>query len=393
MIDLYKEKQDCCGCTACMNICPERAITMKPDREGFLYPEIDTIKCIECGLCKKVCAFQGGYDTSSNFETPFAYAVKHADDDIRRTSASGGLFTAISDYILNKNGVVYGAAFDDEFKVVHQRAETSDERAKFKGSKYVQSELKYIFSNVKEDLVKDKWVLFTGTPCQTAGLKSYLAGRNTDKLILCDVLCYGIAGNKVWHDYIGFLEHKHNDKLLHYNSRYKWRGTNIRANFVSGKVLDNTLDVLVYPTIYYSCLAHRISCHSCKFMNFRRPSDITIGDFWGIEKTMPEFADDTGVSLLLINTWKGKEVFESIKNKLIIRESNTNDCLQPTLQHPDKSSSQRNAFWNDYSKHGYKYVFKKYTGYGYKNRIKSKTYIILRKTGLLKFVKKIRRRV
>lgn len=173
-MEVYQSKYQCSGCTACMNSCPVNAITMVADREGFKYPTINESICNECDLCKKICPFHEGDAGDTNLHIPTVYAARHANYDIRLASSSGGMFTALSDYILNKNGVVYGAAFDSEFRVCHQKAETTKERDKFRGSKYVQSDLGNIFTDVKTELDRKRDVLFTGTPCQIAGLKAYL---------------------------------------------------------------------------------------------------------------------------------------------------------------------------------------------------------------------------
>ena len=169
MITVFDKKEDCCGCTACKSICPTQAITMKSDEEGFLYPKIDQELCMDCGLCRKVCVLQNGYDTSNSFTRPKVYALKHKSDKVRKNSSSGGAFTAISDYVLSKAGIIYGATYNEELRVIHQCAETTEGRNKFRGSKYVQSDLEEVFSQINENLKNYRYVLFTGTGCQVAG--------------------------------------------------------------------------------------------------------------------------------------------------------------------------------------------------------------------------------
>ncbi len=212
---------DCCGCTACASICAHDAITMQPDKLGFLYPKVDITKCVECGLCEKVCAFNDNYDKSLNVEKPQAYAVRHKSMDEIATSRSGAAFIAISDYFLERGGVVYGVGFKDHFRVVHKRATTKAERDEFKGSKYVQSDLTGIFRQVRKDLKDGLLVCFSGTPCQTAGLNSYVGKKLRENLFLVDIVCHGVPSPLVWEDYLNYLENKYGSDISYVNFRDK----------------------------------------------------------------------------------------------------------------------------------------------------------------------------
>lgn len=393
MISVFDRKEDCCGCTACKHICPTHAIEMVSDQEGFLYPEINQKLCIDCGLCKQVCAFQNGYDVSTNFSIPEVYAAKHKKEDIRMSSTSGGAFTAISDFVLKNEGVIFGVAFDENMNVIHKAANTSDERDMFKGSKYVQSDLKDVYKEIKELLNTGRQVLFTGTPCQTAGLKSFLAKDNTEKLILCDIVCHGVPSPLIWREHIKHLGGKKRIKVMSYNFRDKligWRGTNVTIKFTN-KMYKNDSLARTYTNLYFSHNILRPACHSCKYTNMERPSDITIADFWGIEKHIPEFDDNKGISLVLINSAKGKEVFGNIENELIIRRSNERDCLQPQLREPSKPSPNRSEFWKEYESNGYRYVIKKYGGYNLKSICKITSKNILDKIGVLSIIRRVRK--
>jgi coenzyme F420-reducing hydrogenase beta subunit len=387
MITLYTKKENCSGCTACMNICSKNAISMQVDEEGFLYPHINNELCVECGLCTRICPFHDDYSTNENFDTPLVYAVKHKSDDVRLSSSSGGMFTAISDYVLDENGVIYGVDFDENFVVCHKRATTVNERDKFKGSKYVQSDLNQIFKAVKDDLILNRYVLFTGTPCQTAGLYSYLNNKvNTKKLFMCDIVCHGTPSPKIWREYINFMTAKHKKKISQYHFRYKWRGINVLMKFNDGSSIHNKNDLLTFINLFFSHVVLRPSCHNCKFTNFHRPSDITIADFWGIEKCKPEFEDNKGVSLVLLNTPKGQRLFDEIKRELVYEVSNAKDCPHPNLQHPSVASPKREEFWNDYYKYGFVYVIKKYVDYGLVAQSKILVKKILRKMKLAKYI-------
>lgn len=233
-------KSQCCGCTACASICPHNAISMEPDVLGFLYPIVDEQKCTNCGLCEKVCAFNEHYDTSLNLSQPDAYAARHKNMQEVETSRSGAAFIAISDWILKKDGVIYGVGYTDHFRVVHKRATTREERDEFKGSKYVQSDLRGIFQQVKADLKSGRIVLFSGTPCQTSGLASYIGNKLRENLYLVDIVCHGVPGPFVWRDYIAYLEKKHGDRICWVNFRDKqkfgWKAHKESFKYVKGGV-------------------------------------------------------------------------------------------------------------------------------------------------------------
>lgn len=353
------DKADCCGCTACASICVHDAIAMKPDTLGFLYPVVDKEKCVDCGLCEKVCAFNDHYDVSQNLPKPDAYAARHKDICEVETSRSGAAFIAISDYILESGGVVYGAGYTDHFRVVHKRATTKEERDEFKGSKYVQSDLGHVFRQVKEDLKNGLTVLFSGTPCQTAGLNSYIGKKLREHLVLVDIVCHGVPGPYLWRDYIAYLEKKQGDKICWVNFRdkkkYGWSAHRETFKFVKGG------GKMSFTYLFYQHIMFRSSCGKCHYTNTKRPSDITLADFWGWEKTDPNInKDDKGVSLVLINTEKGREIFDAIKNQMTVVPAKLENCMQPNLQHPSYPHPNCVEFERDYAHKGFVYVMKKY---------------------------------
>ena len=362
---------DCCGCTACASACPHDAITMRPDALGFLYPQTDETKCVNCGLCEKVCAFNDSYDKSLNLDTPIAYAARHKDMNEVESSRSGAAFIAISDYILENGGVVYGAGYTDHFRVVHKRAINKEERNEFKGSKYVQSDLNTVFRQVKKDLQNGQTVLFSGTPCQTAGLNSFISKHLRKNLILVDIVCHGVPGPYLWRDYIAFLEKKHGASICWVNFRdkqaYGWQAHRETFKFVNGGGQKMSFTFLFYKHIMF-----RKSCEKCPYTNLKRPSDITLADFWGWEKTDAKLnRDNKGISLILLNTEKGKELFDAVKDKMNISPVNLQNCLQGNLIRPTKADPQRDKFEYDYSRKGFKYVYYKYgeEGWRYKTSI------------------------
>lgn len=352
------DSKDCCGCTACASICTHDAIKMEPDGLGFLYPKVDESKCVECGLCEKVCQFNDNYDKTLNYPTPIAYAARHKDVEEIMKSRSGAVFVALSDYILEQGGIIYGAGYKDHFRVAHKRATNKTERDEFRGSKYVQSDLRGVFKLVKEDLKNGMTVLFTGTPCQTSGLNAYVGKKLRQKLILVDIVCHGVPGPYIWRDYIAFLEKKQGKKIIVVNFRDKalfgWRDHKESYLFEGG-------GKMTFTYLFYKHITFRHSCGVCHFTNLNRPSDITLADFWGWENNVPDMnADDKGISLVLVNTEKGKALLDQISSSLDIKEVNLANCLQPNLQYPSRIHPCRKMFEKYYIKHGLEKTINKY---------------------------------
>lgn len=344
---------------------------MVEDPEGFKYPHVNEDRCISCGLCVKTCpviAREKETITLNNIST--AYAMKHKDETILENSTSGGIFTALSDKILDMGGVIYGAAFDENMEVRHIRAVDSEDRDKMRGSKYVQSDIEGIFSLIKQDLLNGKYVLFSGTPCQIEGLKLFLRGR-TDNLLCVDLVCHGVPSPKILKDYFRLLERNAHSQIIRYqfrSKRWTWHVHREIAFFENGKEKSTEL----WPSIYYSRLATRPSCHNCKFTNLHRSGDITIADCRGIDKISPDFGSNEGVSLVLINTDKGCEALNEIKNEIELEEVNIQDVLQPPMRCSSTPNPQRDLFWKVYLEKGLQEALYAMWGrfYPLKNRIK-----------------------
>lgn len=362
----FTDKSQCCGCTACTSICPKQAITMQPDGLGFLYPIINKNKCIECGLCEDVCTFNSHYE-KSDFSVPEVYAVRHKNISEIETSRSGAVFIALSDWILEKGGIVYGVGYTNHFRAIHKRATTKQQRDEFKGSKYVQSDLNTVFIQIKNDLKQGLYVLFSGTPCQTSGLRSYLKKIkvDVDKLFIVDLVCHGVPAPYIWRDYLTYIERKKHKKVTSVDFRDKSK-CGWAAHKESFTFSDKTVVCSTYSDLFCKGIMFRHSCGNCYFANLNRPSDVTIADFWGWEKVDTEFnADDKGVSLLLINSAKGKFWFDQIKAQVYFLSTDVEHCLQPNLQYPSVIHSLRNQFEEDYIKKGFIYVGKKYGNLGF----------------------------
>lgn len=353
------KKETCCGCSACSQACPTNAISMVEDDRGFLYPVIAEDKCVDCGLCKKVCNFTAFVDEEI---VPDCYAVRHKDENEVRTSRSGAAFMALADFVLEQNGVVFGAEFSDPKTVIHKSEKTKDGVNKFKGSKYVQSDMGNCFTECVEYLKAGKVVLFSGTPCQVHGLLSFLNNKriSKDKLITVDIVCHGVPSRKLWREYVAEMERRHKVDIVSANFRNKelfgWKDH--KESFVFSD--DTTTTTTTWTTSFYNHVMFRESCYECPYTTPYRNSDITIADYWGIENNAAEFDDDKGVNLLLIHTAKGQEVFEKINEKLLYRKTNLSTSMQPNLLHPSEKGNGYECFWNDYGRLSTRNFFAKY---------------------------------
>lgn len=359
-------KSNCCGCTACASICNHDAITMKPDELGFLYPSVDITKCVNCGLCDNVCQFQDNYKRYDNFDIPEVYQFRLDSDSELRKSQSGGAFFAIADKFLNDGGVVYGAAFTGTWRVIHQKVTDSQSLDKLRMSKYVQSDIRGIFPKIKEELKSGIKVLFSGTACQVAGLKSYVPKRLHENLFCIDIICHGVPSPKIWEDYLQYLQEKRNSKIIRAcfrDKRFGWHGARESFLFENGKEeFRRTSNYL-----YFSGLSLRESCSHCHYTNLKRVGDITVGDQWGIPKDSL-YEDDKGLSLVLVNSEKGKKLFENLQQ--IAEKITIEECVQPQLQRPSKLHPSHCNFVEDYKHRGFVYIAKKYGDLGWRYKRK-----------------------
>lgn len=357
METLVKDKMDCCGCSACMNSCPQNAIAMQPDADGFLYPTIDSEKCMDCGICLKVCSFKNREEKLPNIKKVFA--LQHNSKDVLKTSTSGGAFTAISDVLLERGAVVFGALLDDNFDVYHVVVRTKEERDKLKGSKYVQSDLKSTYKEIKEFLSRDTTVMFVGTPCQVSELYTYL-GKDDAGLFTIDFICHGTPSLLLFKEHIAYLENKYNKKAIFYKFRDKKYGwTHTESIGFSGGVTCSSFSVLKLKTLFYSNLTLRPSCYACKYANFHRDADITIGDYWGVEKAHKIY-DSKGTSLLIVNSDKGDKMLSSLAGSCKLIPSDIKLAMQNGIKHPPRMPKNRDEFWKLFHASGYKVAVDKY---------------------------------
>lgn len=379
MINITSPK-DCCGCEACVQICPKKCISMKCDSEGFLYPEVDDSTCIDCGLCEKVCPVINQYGTQKPLRV---CAAKNNNETERLSSSSGGVFILVAKEILKKGGVVFGAKFDDDFNVVHDYCETEEELCKFQGSKYVQSRIGNAYTQVKKFLTEGRKVLFSGTSCQIAGLKHFLR-KEYDNLFTIDVVCHGVPSPLVWKNYLNeikcakrkigkntvpFSLNETSVKLTDVSFRDKsngWKKFGFKITYVASKATENSVSkspinkhTLIEPFYdnifmkgFLQNLYLRPSCHYCSAKAGKSHSDITIADYWGIQNYHPQFDDDKGAGLVLVNSTKGEQLYSSLNlNSINTAYENGlrhNPCIERSVSEP----KYRSLFWKLYSQKG-----------------------------------------
>lgn len=305
------------------------------------------------------------------WEKPKVYAVKNINETVRMSSRSGGIFPALSDTILEEQGVVYGCILNEKFEAVHVRADNKTERDKMCGSKYVQSKMGDTYKKVKLDLQSDKKELFSGTSCQVAGLKAFL-GKEYDNLLCVDIVCHGVPSLKVWKKYIRWQESRNHAKVIEVNFRNKkdfgWREHVERLRFDNNKVVD----AWIFKTLFSSNVILRPSCYKCLYKSIMHPGDITIADYWGIEKAALEFDDNKGVSLVLINNQNGENEFEKVKDRVKWKQTKIEDSMQPALIKPFERPENREKFWQDFENDTFDSIAKEYGGYTFSNKIKYK---------------------
>ena len=319
-------KKKCCGCTACLHICPVKCIKMQEDDEGFLYPSVDKEKCIHCHKCEKVCPIQNIINDNTETETYVGYSK---NEEIRKQSSSGGMFSVVAEWILRQNGAVFGAAFDENFEVCHIAVETETELSKLRGSKYVQSNLLDVYPQVLQYLENGRKVLFSGTACQIAGLKKYL-NNDYENLYTVDVLCHGVPSPKIWKMYLKDKQRKYNssiEKIEFRNKKNGWKNFSVNMEFCDNQRYCVNFYEDSFMRMFLDNIDLRPSCYNCRYKGFPRMSDMTVGDSWGIENYMPDMDDDKGTSVILVHSSKGKQLLEAVKESINLRDTSLDKSL------------------------------------------------------------------
>ena len=370
METVYKTVTDCCGCGLCEYVCPKNAIKIT-DTDGFIYPVIDKDLCVDCGLCAKKCPFTKEKITESNCLE--AYAVKNKSEEVINNSSSGGIFTALSDYVLSLGGYIVGADFDSEMNVIHTVAEDTAGRDRMRGSKYIQSNTSGIYKKLEEILDTGKPVLFTGTPCQAAAART--AFPDKDNLYIVDIICHGVPNHGVWKKYVDFIEKKYKKTLTYYSFRNKeltgWRQYSAKLTFSDGSTLLHNDITGSFIELFRYDVCMRESCTKCPFASHHRQGDITIGDFWGIENVMPEISDNKGISAVMINSGKGRKFFAAVEDAVNKFPCTQSDVAkkQPNMSTPSSYSNKAQPFNEDLKRLPFADVLKKYTRVGFIRRI------------------------
>lgn len=364
---------NCCGCSSCENKCPKGAINMLPNVEGFLHPVVDTTKCIECGLCESACPGLAPVSRESN--EPFAVIVKHKDDVVRYQSTSGGSFTAIAEEIIKRGGIVYGAIMTPEFMVHHTSAETIEELAKFRNSKYVQSKIGNCYKEAKKYLIEGRWVCFSGTPCQINGLYKFL-GKDYDNLIAVDVVCKSVPSPMIFQKYIEFKTEREG-KISDVVFRDKKRGfqycTMAHYATYENRLMAKSLyrrgsESDEWLRLFLSGKISRRSCMTCKYQSMIRPGDFTLGDIW--ETGNPNFDDNKGCTLVHVWTTKGKVFLDSIRDNVYTMQYPIKLSRGTERKHTLQVSSEREQLFSDANNLPVETFFKKYAPMTLKVRMK-----------------------
>lgn len=376
---IINDKKNCMGCTACYSVCPTNAIEMKEDNEGFVYPIVDDSLCVNCHLCEKKCPIQDKDNIQINILD--SYLMKNRSIDVLHKSSSGGVFFELGRYILKNNGIVFGAYYDnDKREVYHKMVDNFIELEDLCKSKYMQSELNDIFKLIKVKLNKKKLVLFVGTPCQVQGLLYYL-GKKYYNLITVDFVCHGVPSKYVWQKYLNSIEFKYKEKVKNIKFRYKnnekWTNCSIKIE-LENKNIKEALIENSYLYNFNNSLFLRPSCYDCKFKKYHRNSDITLADAWGIQVYDQQFFDENGVSYVLINSQKGKEIIESIKIFFIYKSVEFDYLTKYNAQYQNNASmnNNRSQFFYSLNKYGYEEAIKKYGDNYSKSLIKKIKYIM-----------------
>lgn len=356
----------CTGCTACASVCPTHAIKMAKDHEGFLIPKVDEQACVHCGKCHQVCPVF--FIDSGELASQKYYAAKNSRE-VRKNSSSGGVFTACSDVILKAEGVIIAATMDDNFHVAHSMAVTKAERDKMRGTFYVQSDLNNSFTLVKQNAQKGVPVLFVGTPCQVHGLKLYL-GKDYENIYMIDLVCHGAPSPGVFEEFIEYLKKK--GSLSSFQFRDKslgWKGYHVSA-IIDGKKVTEKLWLQSFNNMFSHNLINRQSCSVCKYSNYNRVGDITIGDFWGIKKVLPSYYDALGVSLILANTEKGRLLLEQTED-LDIKEVQKGQTAQHSLKRSQSIPGDRANAFTLLETQGYESLIRRYGECNLQGKVKN----------------------
>lgn len=353
------DKSQCCGCNACVQICPKQCISMKEDEQGFMYPEVDCSICINCGRCDKVCPI---INRNKKKEPLKVLAIKNINENQRVNSSSGGIFILLAEKIIEQNGVVFGARFDTRWEVEHCYAETIEQLEPLMGSKYVQSRIGHTYKTAEQFLKQGRKVMFVGSSCQISGLRNFLK-RDYENLIAVDFVCHGTPSPGVWREYLKEIMPLSSVSGINFREKrmhgFGWkkygfvvRGKSHLKDATDKVLLSETYYENIFMRGFISNLYLRPSCYNCTSKNGASGSDLTIADFWGIQKFYPYFDDDKGVSAVFIHTDKGKRIIDKLSSNADIVESNISEAtaLNPSYYKAVSIPSKYSYFWKTFKK-------------------------------------------
>lgn len=364
---------ECIQCQNCKNVCPVQAISMSKLEGMFIYPKIDDKKCIHCQKCEKVCP---ALSSLKQQKVIASYAVKNRNKEICLESSSGGLFSALAETIIEKNGYVFGAAFRGNFKVEHIGIDEKEKLFQLRGSKYVQSNLKDTFVRIEKLLEEGNLILFSGTPCQCAALNVFMKSKKySGTLYIIDFICHGILSEKLFADYIEYLEKKEKSEIESFefrNKTYGWLDSGPKIKYKNGRSKNWPLYEDLYMQGYFQGLCMRESCYQCNYKNMYSGSDITMGDFWGADVLDKEFYDEKGVSLCCVQNERGMSLLNQAQKYLDIKQVPVEVLIKYNqgLLYSFKKGEKSESFFEEVRKTGNIAALKKITKVSWKEKIK-----------------------
>ena len=364
---LFERKEECCGCGACEAACAARAIVMKQDKEGFFYPQADETRCTGCGACLRVCPLKREEREEKKTLARGYYGARTLREDVRERSSSGGVFSVLADWVLEREGAVFAAGYGPDLRVAHREVDGKEQLDRVRRTKYVQSGMDGVYGAIRDRLAAGRQTLFAGTPCQAEAVRRFLErdGRaDRDRLILVDLVCYGAASPGIWEKYVRFLGRRYGGKIRDFEFRDK-RGKD-NGHTVSWKNGSTqraySLYADPYCRLYFQDLILRPSCYECPFCRPERESDFTIGDFWGLERIRPDLDDGMGNSLVIVHSERAERIWREAAGRCLSFECRLEDLLQPRLAAPTPRPAAREWFMKWYRLLPFWFLLKKYGG-------------------------------